>query len=154
MGQHVWRACQLWASLSASQVELAYNTAGTKVHKADLGWTRVCRQSTGDCRDSCRNTFAVYGATAGVCPLYSIVSGYFIQCLSTYCVSLTLVILCFVSLSHRQSSRPCNHCIGEGDLELLILLLQPLRAGVAGIGVPLLVASLCFYLKELYFLAV
>lgn len=28
--------------LSASQVELAYSTAGTKVQKADLRWSRVC----------------------------------------------------------------------------------------------------------------
>lgn len=45
--------------LSASQVELAFSTAGTKVQKADLGWTRVCHQSIGDCRDSYMNTFAV-----------------------------------------------------------------------------------------------
>lgn len=85
--------------LSASQDELAYGTAGTTVCKSDLGWTRVCRQSMWDGRDSHIGCLQSNGWCLSVCIVSS--PGYFIQCLSTYCVSFGLIILCFVSLNHR-----------------------------------------------------
>ena len=62
--QHVWRACQPWASLP---VRLSLHTAQLepKFKKLTLGGQGCV---LGDCRDSYMNTFTVYRAMAGVCP--------------------------------------------------------------------------------------